>query len=170
MELAEALREDGTNERLYRRVLEEAKWGLDYVLKMRFGDGYRGTYSSSSIWTDGVIGTNDDITSETSRSSYTNFDAAYTEAFGAKAFEKIDPVYAAYALKIAKDDFHWGITIYREQQKDRAELIQERGQFLGNDAMLLQVGAIGTLAAAEMYLRTNEEAYIAVAKEMGELV
>ena len=31
LELAEALREDGTNERLYRRVLEEAKWGLDYV-------------------------------------------------------------------------------------------------------------------------------------------
>ena len=76
----------------------------------------RGTYSSSSIWTDGVIGTNDDITTEPARSSYTNFDAAYIEAVGARVFEKVDPAYAAYALKIAKDDFHWGITIYREQQ------------------------------------------------------
>ena len=76
----------------------------------------RGTYSSSSIWTDGVIGTNDDITTEPARSSYTNFDAAYIEAVGARVFEKVDPAYVAYALKIAKDDFHWGITIYREQQ------------------------------------------------------
>ena len=151
-------------------MLEEAKWGLDYVLKMRFGDGHRGTYTSSSIWTDGVIGTNDDITSETSRSCFVNFNAAHTEALGAKAFEKVDPAYAAYALKIAKDDFRWGITIYREQQKDRAELIQERGQFLGNDAMLLQVGSVGAMAASEMYARTNEEEYTAIAKEMGDLV
>ena len=45
LDLAEALKTDGSNDRLYRRVLEEAKWGLDYVLKMRFGDGHRGTYT-----------------------------------------------------------------------------------------------------------------------------
>ena len=49
--LAEALK--GRNERLYARVMEEARWGLDYVLKVRFGDGYRSSYSSTSIWTDG---------------------------------------------------------------------------------------------------------------------
>ena len=170
LELAEALREDGTNERLYRRVLEEAKWGLDYVLKMRFGDGYRGTYSSSSIWTDGVIGTNDDITSETSRSCFVNFNAAYAEALGAKTFEKIDPVYAAYALKIAKDDFHWGITIYREQQAQHAEYEEAFGQFTGNDAMDLQVAAIGAMAATELYKRTSETSYVSLAKELGAVV
>lgn len=123
----------------------------------------------SSIWTDGVIGTNDDITSETSRSSYTNFDAAYTEAFGAKAFEKIDPVYAAYALKIAKDDFHWGITIYREQQAQHAEYEEAFGQFTGNDAMDLQVAAIGAMAATELYKRTSETSYVSLAKNWARL-
>ena len=170
LELAEALKTDGSNDRLYRRVLEEAKWGLDYVLKMRFEGGWRGTYSSSSIWTDGVIGTNDDITTDPARSSYTNFDAAYTEAVGARVFEKVDPVYAAYALKIAKDDFHWGLTIYREQQAQHAEYEEGFGQFTGNDAMDLQVAAVGAMAAAELYRRTNEDAYVSVAKELGAVV
>ncbi|MBQ1257756.1 MAG: glycoside hydrolase family 9 protein, partial [Clostridia bacterium] len=95
----------GARGMLYERVLEEAKWGLDYVLKVRFGDGYRSSYSSLSIWTDGIIGTNDDIISHPTTNPFTNFVSACAEALGAYVFRDIDPVFSRYALKIAKEDF-----------------------------------------------------------------
>ena len=95
----------GLAARLYERVLEEARWGLDYVLKTRFGDGYRSSYSSTSIWTDGVIGTEDDILSEPSDDPFANFCAACAEALGAEGLRESDPAYAAYSLKIAREDF-----------------------------------------------------------------
>ena len=86
-----------------------ASWPLDllvdYVLKTRFGDGYRSSYSSTSIWTDGVIGTEDDILSEPSDDPFANFCAACAEALGAEGLRESDPAYAAYSLKIAREDF-----------------------------------------------------------------
>lgn len=101
--LAEALK--GRNERLYARVMEEARWGLDYVLKVRFGDGYRSSYSSTSIWTDGIIGTCDDILSKPTRQPLPNFLSAHAEAIGARMVRDTDPVLADYALRIAMEDF-----------------------------------------------------------------
>lgn len=104
--LARALEnETGLRARLHDRVLEEARWGLDYVLKVRFGDGYRSSYSSLSIWTDGIIGTEDDIISHPTTSPFTNFVSAYAEALGAYALREIDPVLSRYALRIAREDF-----------------------------------------------------------------
>lgn len=97
--------EDGLRSRLYKRVMEEARWGLDYVMKVRFGDGYRSAYSSTSIWTDGIIGTEDDIISIPTTSPFTNFVSAYAEAVGAYALKDTDPVLARYALRIAREDF-----------------------------------------------------------------
>lgn len=96
---------DGLRGRLHDRVLEEARWGLDYVLKVRFGDGYRSSYSSTSIWTDGIIGTEDDIISIPTTSPFTNFVSAYAEALGAYALREVDPVLSRYALRIAREDF-----------------------------------------------------------------
>ena len=96
---------DGLRARLHDRVLEEARWGLDYVLKVRFGDDYRSSYSSTSIWTDGIIGTEDDIISIPTTSPFTNFVSAYAEALGAYALRDSDPVLSRYALRIAREDF-----------------------------------------------------------------
>ncbi|MBQ3080386.1 MAG: glycoside hydrolase family 9 protein [Clostridia bacterium] len=110
--LTEALKKRGDElgKRLCERVLEEARWGLDYVMKVRFGDGYRSSYSSTSIWTDGVIGTNDDIVSIPSKSPFANFVSAYAEALGAYALKDDDPALSRYALKIAKEDFRFAET------------------------------------------------------------
>jgi len=103
LRLAESLRD--RHPRLHARVLEEAKWGLDYTLRMRFGDGFRSAYSSSSIWTDGVIGTADDIVSTPANSPYTNFVSAHAEALGALAFADTDRAYAAHCRRIAAEDY-----------------------------------------------------------------
>lgn len=156
LELAKSVKE--ANPRLFKRVLEEAKWGLDYTLKMRFGDGYRLSYFSCSIWTDGVIGTHDDIVSEPGRSAYTNFDAAYAEALGALMFAEIDADYSRYCLKIAKEDYDFGVEILNEVQNAKS-FDGFQPQFSIGDYMDVQVYSIGALAAAKLYELTNEQRY-----------
>ena len=42
------------------RLMEEALWGMDYVMKTRLGDGYRAQTWGTNLWTDGKVGTDDD--------------------------------------------------------------------------------------------------------------
>lgn len=165
--LAQALK--GKNDRLYKRVLEEAKWGLDYVIKTRFGDGFRASYSSCSIWTDGVIGTDDDVVSTPTRSAYANFDAAYAIVLGAVAFAETDKGYSNYALKIAKEDFELGQEILQEL-KDQKIYQGNRAQFNRGDLLHAQVNSIAALTAAELYKLTKEEKYKVYAIEHAEAV
>lgn len=37
--------------------MEEALWGMDYVMKTRLGDGYRAQTWGTNLWTDGKVGT-----------------------------------------------------------------------------------------------------------------
>ena len=71
--LAERLRARDEDPALYERLVEEARWGLDWVLKTSFGDGYRNQGSVNSRWTDGIIGNSDDITSTARNSSSGEF-------------------------------------------------------------------------------------------------
>ena len=95
---------------LYQRVLEEAKWGLDWVLKTRFGDGYRVPSSSKSCWSDGILGTDDDITREAALEPIENFMSAAAEAIAARTLNAEDPVLAAYSLKCAEEDWQFAYT------------------------------------------------------------
>lgn len=145
----------GKNDQLYKRVLEEAKWGLDFVMKTRFGDGFRLSYSSCSIWTDGVIGTNDDVHSEAINSAYTNFDAAYAMLLGAEA---LSGSFSAYALKLAKEDYR--LAKKRHDSLSSADItsspdfVASRGDFVE-----IQVCSMAALAAVMLYRLTGEENY-----------
>jgi hypothetical protein len=163
--LALSLRPSASDGRLFKRVMEEAKWGLDYVLKTRFSDGYRSAYSSSSIWTDGVMGTKDDIVSIAQKSAWRNFDCAYAEALGAKLFKETDPDYARYCIKIAKEDFKYAEIFMEERKSLGLEMPARRGKpgqhpFPKDDFMDVQVGSFGAMAAAALYAVTGEDFYM----------
>lgn len=151
LRLAERLKgSEGAKGMLYERVLEEARWGLDYVLKVRFGDGYRSSYSSTSIWTDGVIGTNDDIVSHPTTNPFTNFVSACAEVLGAYVLREIDPVLSSYALKIAKEDFRFAEEAWHAND----------AEISFNDAGMQEVKlyAAAVSAAAEL-IRAGAEEY-----------
>lgn len=57
--MAKRAKEKG-NKELYNRLMEEALWGLDYVMRTRLGDGYRAQTWGTNLWTDGIVGTIDD--------------------------------------------------------------------------------------------------------------
>ena len=99
---------EGEDAELYHRLMEEARWGLEWILKTSFGDGYRNQGAISSRWTDGIIGNSDDLTVNGPNSPMGNFTAsAAAEAMAARVFKESDPRLAAYCLKMARQDWRF---------------------------------------------------------------
>jgi hypothetical protein len=107
LSMAQKLHNRDENPALYTRVMEEAKWGLDWILRTRFGDGYRYISSNSSRRTDNIIGNDDDLSAVAQNNALTNFEAATAEATGYTLFKDTDPTFAAYALKTAESDWQF---------------------------------------------------------------
>ena len=103
-ECAEAVREDRM---LFLRLQEEARWGLDFVLKTRFGDGYRATSAGATRFTDGKIGTFDDVKARVHNHSFENYLCAGVEAYAALCLRGGDPALSATALHAAREDFRF---------------------------------------------------------------
>lgn len=101
--MAEKLR--NSNPGVSKRILEEAKWGLDWMLKTRFGDGYRSVWSVMDSWTDGIKGNVDDVSSRAQNNPLANFLAAKTEAKAAVVLKNSDADLAQKALKSAEEDW-----------------------------------------------------------------
>ncbi len=154
--LCRRLKGSDSHGRLYERVMEEARWGLAYVLKTRFGDGYRSSYSSLSIWTDGVIGTRDDVKSEPAPDAHANFAAACAEALGAQLLYDSDPAYAGYCLKTAIEDF-----AFAEAQwaAERGEAGAGGFQFYRSLNQPAKIYALACAAAAEICAAGKREYY-----------
>lgn len=98
-----------TDPELSARLLEEAKWGLDWVLKNRFGDGFRSNWATYDMWTDGIIGTVDDVFSKAQNNAQGNFMSATTEATAAMLFKTRDPDLADYSLRVAIEDWEFAL-------------------------------------------------------------
>src|ERR1022692_2775035 len=91
LSLADSLKRHGEDPVLSNRLLEEARWGLNWVLKTRFGDGYRSTGQLVSYWTDGIMGTSDDRFGQAVNNPEWNFRVSGVEALAARVLKYIDP-------------------------------------------------------------------------------
>jgi len=147
--LAEQL--EGRSAALADRLLEEARWGLDWILKNRFGDGYRATWGTMDFWTDNFIGTTDDMLARrVSNDAYHNFHAVTAEAIGSRLLQKDHPYLAARSLKYARED--WEFAIKQLQQST------------------LQTHAIGLVASVELFVATQEMDYAKKAVELADTI
>ena len=143
------------DEALEIRAKDELRWGLNWIMRTRFGDGYRGTGCLIGIWTDNQLGTKDDLSRTATCTAADNFFAASICAKGTRMFGE-DPVFRDWCLRCAREDF----TFARAR-----EGMPEEGGF--SEAVFC---AIAGIAAAELYETTGEEAYLDFAARKAGLV
>ena len=93
------------NTPLAARLLEEAEWGIEFILKNRYGDGYRASSMGLLIWQDGILNTLDDIHSvRVQNMAFDNFLYAGYEAYAAMTIDR-DPMLQEHLRKVAEEDF-----------------------------------------------------------------
>lgn len=166
--LAEYLHSRNDDPDLYDRVMEEAEWGLDWVLKTSFRDGYRNGGSISSRRTNGIIGDNDDNMSTARNSPMDHFVAASAEAIGYRLLKRANPRKAALSLKMAEEDFQFAIEGLANAEENLNKSVF-RGTF-DSDNIEHLAPSIGILTAVDLWKATGNNRYIEYAAEWGGII
>jgi len=166
--LAERLHTRHENPALYDRLIKEARWGLDWIIKTSFGDGYRNTGSISSRRTNGILGDDDDVTSTARNNPLDNFLAAAAEAIGARVLKETDPRLSALALKMAEADWKFGIEgMTIDGNKTSKELFS--GSF-DSENIEFEVAAEAILAAVDLWKLTGNKLYQEKAASLSQVI
>ena len=141
-------REDLGN--LRSRLLEEASWGVDWLLKTRFSDGYHMTWSTNRIYSDNEVGTPDDVVTP---ASYVPWELFLTSAVFTKSAGMMDGSLSEKLETAAREDWEYAMN----SRKD------------WNSATYLEA-SWGAVASAGLYERYKEEKYQFAAIRFGHLL
>ncbi|HEY8445198.1 MAG TPA: glycoside hydrolase family 9 protein [Bacilli bacterium] len=166
LDLAESLK--NKDKALYERLLEEARWGMNWLLRTRFNDGYRSLSVHYSIWrkyitkgSEAYEASNPIFTNNIAEfGTFENFLAAAAEAVAARMFKDIDSVFADWCKRSAIEDFDFAVYGYQNN-------IYTKRWGPGPDA---QVCGAGALAAAELYTLTQDEKYLQQGSEYAKTI
>lgn len=140
---------------LYERLLEEARWGLNWTLETRFGDGYRSGGLIIGIWSDNIVGTKDDMEGKATNRPSDNFFAASYCALGAPFFAKSDPVFSYWCRNAAIEDFNFAREMLGTATTNRNEA---------------ELHALGTVSAMHLYRLTKDKRYLEDAARFARVV
>ena len=161
LSLADSLKRHGEDPVLSDRLLEEARWGLNWVLKTRFGNGFRSTGQLVSYWTDGIMGTADDRFGQAVNNPEWNFRVSGVEALAARILKDTDPELANRSLIIAEEDWQYAV----EGLKAAPPLAEVYG---AQDE--LERISFGVVASVELYRATGDDRYAQEAIVLGDQV
>ena len=159
--LAEQLQTQHGDAALIDRLLEEATWGLDWVMKVRFPGGYRLGFGSHNFWTDNVAGTPDDRTVEAKNNPNANYISAAAEAIAARVLRTRDPVRAAQALRFAKEDWEYAIVGIEGPSTWHTPAFA---------AARMELAGIGVTASVELWRATGEARFREKAIELAHVI
>ncbi|WP_053371866.1 glycoside hydrolase family 9 protein [Paenibacillus sp. FJAT-27812] len=143
------------------RLIEEGEWGLDFLLKTRFGDGYRATSAGITRWTDGLIGNMDDAEARVHNQAYENFYCAGIEAYIHERLKKVNPALSERLLQFAKEDFEFAMTEYGRIGFDQKPIFWEH-TYQTSESLYM---ATASWAASMLYKATQERQYASRAVE-----
>ncbi|GEM_PF-29001 len=159
--LAKKIQERDKDPELLEAVIREAKWGLEWVLRVRFDGGYRIGFASNNLWTTGIIGDADDRSQEALNNPNVNYIAAAAGAIAYQVLKDRDPELAARSLRIAKDDWSHAITGIEGPETWHTPAFA---------ATELELAGIGVLASMELFEATGEKKYADKAIELGQVI
>jgi len=143
------------------RLLEEAKWGLAWILKTNFGDGFRSTGQLISYWTNGIMGDADDRFGQAVNDPEWNFRVAGVEALAARVLKESDPELANRSLATAKDDWKYAI--------EGLKTAPAPAEVYGAQDELERI-SFGAIASVELFEATGDRMYADEAISLGSLI
>jgi len=159
--LAARLQQLGDRPALLERVIEEAAWGLDWLLRVRFDGGYRIGFASHNLWSNNIVGDEDDREREALNNPNVNYIAAAAEALAARVLKDLAPDLAAQALHTARLDWQDAQTGIND-----ATTWSTPAFAVGE----MELASIGTLASVELYRATGEQQYANRAVELARTI
>ena len=159
--LFERLQQQDVDPELRTRVLEEGIWGLNWILKTRFGDGYRSRGQLISYWTNGIMGDADDRFGQAVNSPEWNFRVAAVEALAARVLKESHPQLAIRSLKTAEEDWRFAV----EGLKTASPLAEVYG---AQDE--LERISFGAIASVDLYRATGDQQYADEAFQLAGLI
>lgn len=146
---------------LHKRMIEEAEWGIDLLLKSRLGDGYRAQTWGTNLWTDGYIGTSDDSMAwrkiRVHNRAFENFVLAGIEAYASMNIDN-DKMLKANLKKVAIEDFAYAKQRFDSLGFDDISSIGGGGDHAAM-ASNSQYKANISFAASLLYQLTGEKFY-----------
>ena len=166
--LAEQMHKRRDDSRLYERLIEEAQWGLDWILKTSFGDGFRNEGSVNSRRTNGIIGDFDDVTSIAKNTPKSNFIASSAEAIAYRVLKERDPRLANYSLKMAEADWQFAVEKLVLDEEPASDAVWSVSFDSGN--ILHEVASAGILASVELCYATGDNRYASKAAELAKII
>ena len=159
--LAERLRATGGDTALVARTLEEARWGLDWLLRVRFSGGYRQYFAPHNLWTNNIVGDDDDRSRETKNNPNANYISAAAEALAYRVLKTSDAALAERALKVAEEDWQYAV--------DGIESADTRTT-PAFAATRMELASIGATASVELFRATGKQQYAKKAVELARIV
>jgi hypothetical protein len=166
--LAERLCARGEDPELGGRLTEEGRWGVKWILKTSFHDGYRNQGSVNSRWTDGIVGTSDDVTVAAGKNTLGSFTASAAEAVAARVLKESDPKLAEDCLKMAEED--WGFGREGMAAADPAAPRQLWRVTFDSDNVELDTVAAGVLASVDLWQATEKASYADSASQWARVI
>ncbi len=150
------------DELMYERLLEEARVGINWLLRTRFGDGMRALAITYSIWRKNVLDQdNKTIYNNVAENGpFENFCASAALAKAYLAYVDEDKVFAEWCLRSAKEDFAFAKVGYEQGIYTKRWGPNVDSQVCGH----------GIIAAVELFKCTKDSYYIDVAISYAKVV
>jgi hypothetical protein len=142
-------------------LIDEAKWGLDWIHKVRFPGGYRIGFASMNIWTNGILGDEDDRVRAALNNPNANYIAAAAGAAAYRYLRERDPDLAKKSLAIAEDDWRHAITGIEGPETWSTPAFA---------ASEMELASIGAIASVELFRATGRDEYARKARELGGII
>lgn len=148
------------DKKLKQRILDEARVGINWLLRTRFSDGSRALAVGYNIWRNNELEADDlsVLASKAEKGPFESFCSAAALAVASRCYA--DYTFREWCLRIAKEDFEYARKWYKEG-------IHTKRWGKNIDS---QVCGHGLIAAAELYKKTNDKYYIDVAVELSKVV
>jgi Glycosyl hydrolase family 9/Cellulase N-terminal ig-like domain len=159
--LAERLEQQDEDPVLRERLIEEGKWGLKWVLKTTFGDGYRTTGQLISYWTNGIMGDEDDRFGQAVNDPEWNFRVAAVEALAARVLGDKDPELAIRSLRAAEEDWKYAV--------EGLQAAAPKPEVYGAQDELERI-SFGAIASVDLYKATGDQRYANEAFKLSDLI